>query len=302
MRGAKTVVFLIMVYAGSMLAMMTPVSAQVSPNPDVDIQCTPSSVPIDVYPGATRTGVTYCTATNPTGYAEVVRITVTSGGLAYAAPGSVTVPAGQSIDFEVTVRGDMRMQETTRTVSVSGVVDTANGVANPNPVPKTVSIMVVVKQFSRLQVEATEPFKQLRPKVDYYFEFKVYNQGNALDKFNIEVSNREDLEEAGFQISLPMIATEIDAQAPAQKVNVLVRTPKVQGWSDDYHQMTFKATSDFSVRTEGIPNYQSQMITIYVRGVYLPGFEIIPTLSMLALAAAVGFRRLQEEDDELELL
>jgi len=301
-RGAKTVVFLIMVYAGSMLAMMTPVSAQVSPNPDVDIQCTPSSVPIDVYPGATRTGVTYCTATNPTGYAEVVRITVTSGGLAYAAPGSVTVPAGQSIDFEVTVRGDMRMQETTRTVSVSGVVDTANGVANPNPVPKTVSIMVVVKQFSRLQVEATEPFKQLRPKVDYYFEFKVYNQGNALDKFNIEVSNREDLEEAGFQISLPMIATEIDAQAPAQKVNVLVRTPKVQGWSDDYHQMTFKATSDFSVRTEGIPNYQSQMITIYVRGVYLPGFEIIPTLSMLALAAAVGFRRLQEEDDELELL
>ena len=291
-----------MIYAGSMLAMMTPVSAQVSPNPDVDIQCTPSSVPIEVYPGATRTGVTYCTATNPTGYAEVVRITVTSGGLAYAAPGSVTVPAGQSIDFEVTVRGDMRMQETTRTVSVSGVVDTANGVANPNPVPKTVSIMVVVKQFSRLQVEATEPFKQLRPKVDYYFEFKVYNQGNALDKFNIEVSNREDLEEAGFQISLPMIATEIDAQAPAQKVNVLVRTPKVQGWSDDYHQMTFKATSDFSVRTEGIPNYQSQMITIYVRGVYLPGFEIIPTLSMLALAAAVGFRRLQDDEEELELL
>ena len=302
MRGAKTVLFLVMIYAGSMLAMMTPVSAQVSPNPDVDIQCTPSSVPIEVYPGATRTGVTYCTATNPTGYAEVVRITVTSGGLAYAAPGSVTVPAGQSIDFEVTVRGDMRMQETTRTVSVSGVVDTANGVANPNPVPKTVSIMVVVKQFSRLQVEATEPFKQLRPKVDYYFEFKVYNQGNALDKFNIEVSNREDLEEAGFQISLPMIATEIDAQAPAQKVNVLVRTPKVQGWSDDYHQMTFKATSDFSVRTEGIPNYQSQMITIYVRGVYLPGFEIIPTLSMLALAAAVGFRRLQDDEEELELL
>ena len=283
--------------------MATPVSAQVSPNPDVDIQCTPSSVPIEVYPGATRTGVTYCTATNPTGYAEVVRITVTSGGLAYAAPGSVTVPAGQSIDFEVTVRGDMRMQETTRTVSVSGVVDTANGVANPNPVPKTVSIMVVVKQFSRLQVEASEPFKQLRPKVDYYFEFKVYNQGNALDKFNIEVSNREDLEEAGFQISLPMIATEIDAQAPAQKVNVLVRTPKVQGWSDDYHQLTFKATSDFSVRTEGIPNYQAQMITIYVRGVYLPGFEIIPTLSMLAFAAAVGFRRLiDDEEEELELL
>ncbi len=44
------------------------------------------------------------------------------------------------------------------------------------------------------------------------------------------------------------------------------------------------------------------MITVYVRGVYLPGFEIIPTLSMLALAAAVTYRRLDEEEDFENLL
>ena len=46
---------------------------------------------------------------------------------------------------------------------------------------------------------------------------------------------------------------------------------------------------------------EAQMITIYVRGVYLPGFEIIPTLSMVALAAAVLGRRYindEEEDEE----
>ena len=40
------------------------------------------------------------------------------------------------------------------------------------------------------------------------------------------------------------------------------------------------------------------MITIYVRGVYLPGFEVIPALSMLALAAAVVGRRLNEDEEE----
>ena len=44
----------------------------------------------------------------------------------------------------------------------------------------------------------------------------------------------------------------------------------------------------------------TQMITIYVRGVYLPGFELIPTLSMVALAAAVLVRRGEDEDEEGE--
>jgi hypothetical protein len=43
---------------------------------------------------------------------------------------------------------------------------------------------------------------------------------------------------------------------------------------------------------------ESQMVTIYVRGVYLPGFEVIPALSMIALAAAVVGRRLNSEDEE----
>jgi hypothetical protein len=42
------------------------------------------------------------------------------------------------------------------------------------------------------------------------------------------------------------------------------------------------------------------MITIYVRGVYLPGFEIIPALSMVALAAAVAGRRFLGTEDEEE--
>jgi hypothetical protein len=309
MKSVRTVIVFLTIYALSMwVGAAHTVDAQASPNPDIGIVCSPANFPIEVYPGATRTGTTYCTLNNPTAYSENVAITVTAGGLAYAAPGTVTVGAGQEVTFEVSVRGDQRMAEGQRTVSITARVDTATGIPCGTCTPKTTSVLVVIKQFSRLRVEADEPFKQLRPKVDYTFNFKVYNDGNAYDRFNIDVANREDLEDAGFQISLPQVSTEIEAQAPPDNVRVIMRTPKVQGWSDIYYQLQFQATSDYSVRTEGVPNYQVQMVTIYIRGVYLPGFEMIGSVMMLGLAAAAIARRhsedeeMSEDEDDLPIL
>ena len=85
-------------------------SAQgISPNPEINVACSPASIPVEVYPGATRVGTTFCTATNPTQYTEKVRIQVTAGGLSFAAPGSVIVGAYDDAVFEVVVRGDDRM-------------------------------------------------------------------------------------------------------------------------------------------------------------------------------------------------
>ena len=42
------------------------------------------------------------------------------------------------------------------------------------------------------------------------------------------------------------------------------------------------------------------MVTIYVRGVYLPGFELIPSLAMLGMAAAVIARRNMDDDEDDE--
>ena len=292
------VVFLIAIYALSTWGGVAANAAAqgVSPTPTISISCSPAAIPIEVHPGAQRTGTTYCTATNPTQYVEDVTITVTAGGLAVAHPGIVTVGAYDSATFEVVVRGDNRMAEGSRTITITARVTTASGVPCTTCPSVPSSVMATIMQFSRLRVEAEEPFKQLRPKVDYIFEFKVYNDGNAWDRFNIEVANRDDLESKDFQITLPTISTEIEPQAPADKMRVMVRTPKIQGWSDDYHQLQFKATSEYSVRTEGVPNYQTQMVTLYVRGVYVPGFELLPSISMVALGAAFLARRDRDEE------
>ena len=80
-----------------------------------------------------------------------------------------------------------------------------------------------------------------------------------------------------------------------------MRTPKNQGWTDQYYNLQFKATSEFSVRTEGIPNYQIQSMTIYIRGVYLPGFELTGTMMITALAAiALVGRKDTSRDEDIE--
>ncbi len=275
-------------------------NAEAQVNPDINILCSPTAVEIDVAPGDTRIGTTYCDATNPTLYVEKVNIQITSAGLTYSAPGSITVAAGDTSTFEVVVRGEDQMTEGSRQVTISARVDQANGAPCATCTSQVTNVMVVVKQFALLRVQAEEPFRQLRPKVDYVFEFKIYNDGNNRDQFMIGVDNREDLEDKGFQISLPETNTWIESKAPPETMRVMMRTPKKQGWSDTYYQLTFCAVSDHSLRSSldvALAMTQCQQVTIYIRGVYLPGFLLIPSLLMLGLAAAFTARRGVKRED-----
>jgi len=274
-------------------------NAEAQINPDISLTCSPTAIEIDVAPGDTRIGTTYCDAQNPTLYVEKVNIQITAAGLTYAAPGSITVAAGDTTTFEVVVRGEDQMAEGSRQVTISARVDQANGAPCPTCTSQTTSLVVVVKQFPMLRIQADEPFKQLRPKVDYIFEFGIYNDGNNRDQFIISVNNRDDLADAGFQISLPEVNTWIESKAPPVKMRVMMRTPKKQGWSDHYYQLDFRTTSEHSIRSGGVEMSQTQMVTLYIRGVYLPGFELFSSLMMLGLAAAfVGKRRNEDYGEE----
>jgi hypothetical protein len=284
---------IMVVYFLSLLSGVTAVQAQTSP--DVSLTCDQPQ-PIDVYPGATRTTIIYCTLTNPTTLSEKVELTYQSGVIAVAGPGSATVPPGDT-SFQVAARADLRMPEGQQVVTITGTVTQWGGApVTGATTPTEAKVLTVFKQFSRLRVGSDIAFLQLRPKVDYNLVFDVYNDGNARDKFNVEIQNYDELNDAGFQLSLPQISKEIDSLAPAEKFTVQMRTPKNQGWTDKYFSLQFKATSEYSIRTEGIPNYQVQVMTIYIRGVYLPGFELVGTMMMAALAGAAVGRRPNDED------
>ena len=305
MKALRRALFLLAVYFASTLVIATPAAAQGVTVPAVDLQClspNPSgAIDVPVYPGATLTGFANCKVSNPNAYVERISIEVNAGTLVVAAPGTITLGANGESEFQATVRADQRLTMSGKTLEVTARVVEANGVPPPNTAESKVQMIINILQFSRLQVEATQPFLQLSPKTDHNFEFKVYNQGNWADKFIVGVTedSRDKLEEKGFQISIPLVSLEIIQGDEPQKVRVMVRTPKNQGWTDEYHTLEFEAVSEFSCRYELTGcNSMSQMITIYVRGVYLPGFELIPSLAMLGMAAAVIARRNMDDDDD----
>jgi len=249
--------------------------------PAVDLTCTSLSssgnVEIHVYPGASLNGYAICTASNPNSYVEKVEIQTQTNGLAVSHPGSLTLGPNEEVDFQVTVRGEEAMEASSRTLNVHARVTEANGVPPPNTAEDEYSMLVDIMQYSRLRVEATEPLLTLNPKVDYSLEFKIYNDGNAADKFRVGLyqESREILEEYGFQISIPLTSVEIDYGAPPTKVLVQIRTPNdVEDWptnSDGEREMAFTieffAESDFSCKYEASGcNRESIMSTVNVNG------------------------------------
>lgn len=296
----KRSIFLCALYMCSLLLVATPVAAQTpTPTAAISLTCAPNNIDIQVNPGAIPSGYTTCTLENPTSWIEKVAIMVTSDGMATASPGNMYVGGGAEVDFQVSVRADPYMAVQARQLTISATVQEINGVPPLNQADSTNTLIVNIEQYSLVQVEAVEPFVQLQPKIDKNFEFKVYNLGNQVDfmKVGITDASRKSLEDAGFTINLPAVKVQLESKVAPQKVRVMIRTPKNQGWTDAYHVLDFYAESDFACQNGGCMR-ESQMITIYVRGVYLPGFEVIPALSMLALAAAVVGRRLNTDEEE----
>ena len=303
-RSVRPVLILLAVYFLSMWAGAAAVHAQTGVTPDVSLTCENPQA-IETYPGSTRTSIVNCDLSNPSAHQVKVEMVIQSGALVNAGPASLTVGSGQTTAFQVILRGDLQMAEGQHQVSITATVSQANGVQYPGT-PTTYKVLAVVKQFSRLRVASELAFIQLRPKVDYMVTYDVYNDGNALDRMNVEIANYDELSDEGFTLSLPLVNVEIESKSPPEKVRVQIRTPKNQGWTDKYYNLQFKATSDYSVRTEGIPNSQIQSVTLYIRGVYLPGFEIIGTTMITALAAAAIAGRFrvydnEDEDDDGEL-
>ena len=228
-RSVRPVLILLAVYFLSMWAGAAAVHAQ-GVTPDVSLTCE-NPQPIETYPGSTRTSIVNCDLENPSAHQIKVDIVIQSGALVSAGPASLTVGSGLQTSFQVILRGDLQMAEGQHQISITATVSQANGVAYPGT-PTTYKVLAVVKQFSRLRVASELAFIQLRPKVDYMVSYDVYNDGNALDRMNIEIANYDELNDEGFTLSLPLVNVEIESKSPPEKVRVQIRTPKNQGWTD----------------------------------------------------------------------
>jgi len=169
----------------------------------VTLECNPpdgGSINIDVNPGATLTGYTICTVSNPTVHVEKISIDVQSNGMAVAAPGSITVAAGGEEDFQVTVRADPRTPTQARTLYVDAFVQEISGVPPPNSASASSSNIVNIMQFAEFNVEMATPIVELEVGGDYELDYFLQNTGNGLDNFKLDLEDGQS-EEGSYSLT-----------------------------------------------------------------------------------------------------
>ena len=117
--------------ASLMLMMsMGPISsAQIGILPSVEITCDDPG-PVEVWPGATRTTIVYCTLENPSIHSESVEIGTESeeSDFEFAAPQTVTIGAGQEMDIQIIIRVPELFAAGTYSANVTAKVTEANGI------------------------------------------------------------------------------------------------------------------------------------------------------------------------------
>jgi hypothetical protein len=134
----------------SMVGIISPVSAQILP--EVILECD-EDVEINPSPGSSRTGLINCVAENPSMFSETIDITVQSGKLASSAPDTITLAAGSSTDFQVSLKSDEAESPGEILVNITATVSQVNGVLYPAGSSDEQEVTVTIIEYSSCETE-----------------------------------------------------------------------------------------------------------------------------------------------------
>jgi hypothetical protein len=134
----------------SMVGIISPVSAQILP--EVILECD-EDVEINPSPGSSRTGLINCVAENPSMFSETIDITVQSGKLASSAPDTITLTAGSSTDFQVSLKSDEAESPGEILVNITATVSQVNGVLYPAGSSDEQEVTITIIEYSSCETE-----------------------------------------------------------------------------------------------------------------------------------------------------
>lgn len=271
---------LAMLMLGTSLVMFTP-PADAQAAVAYSISFTNGQVQLDVRPGASGIGCTEMVISNE-GQATIdVDISLSGGGVTIS-PGAVSVTLAPGGSITVPVCALALTRSSYKTVQVNALASGRETNTQLNQVNKNAGFAVIVQQYARLSVQASQPFQKIGPGKEFVLNFIAVNNGNYQDTIAVEVINAKDLEDAGFTVALAAAQYQVDASGE-QPVQLTVATPRgtVVGWSNEYHTVILQVATTLQGETEA----RSVTATLWIRGVFLPGFDPIFTIFALGMVA-----------------
>ena len=266
---------------GTTLVMFTP-PADAQAAVAYSISFTNGQVQLDVRPGASGIGCTEMVISNE-GQATIdVDISLSGGGVTIS-PGAVSVTLAPGGSITVPVCALALTRSSYKTVQVNALASGRETNTQLNQVNKNAGFAVIVQQYARLSVQASQPFQKIGPGKEFVLNFIAVNNGNYQDTIAVDVMNAKDLEDAGFTVALAAAQYQIDASGE-QPVQLTVATPRgtVVGWRNEYHTVILQVATTLQGETEA----RSVTATLWIRGVFLPGFDPIFTIFALGIVAS----------------
>jgi len=266
---------------GTTLLMFTP-TADAQAVVAYSVSFTDGTVYLDVRPGASGVGCTEMLINNEGQGSIDVDVQISGGGVTIS-PGAFSVTLGSGGSITVPICALALTQSSYKNVQVIALASGRETNTQLNQVNKNAGFAVIIEQYARLSVQAAQPFQRVGPGKEFYLTFTAVNNGNYQDTIAVEVLNLKDLEESGFVIALAAQQYLIDSKGE-QPVQVSISTPRgtVIGWSNEYHTIIMQVATTLQGETEA----RSVTATLWIRGVFLPGFDPLFTIFALAIVAS----------------
>ncbi|MCH2420656.1 MAG: hypothetical protein MK215_01735 [Candidatus Poseidoniia archaeon] len=266
---------------GTTLLMFTP-TADAQAVVAYSVGFTDGQVKLDVRPGASGVGCTEMIISNEGQGSIDVDVSITGGGVTIS-PGAVSVTLGSGGSITIPVCALALTQSSYKNVQVTAIAQGRETNSQLNQVNKNAGFAVIIEQYSRLSVQAAQPFQRVGPGKEFFLTFTAVNNGNYQDTIAVDVLNRKELEEAGFVVALAAQQYLIDSKGE-QPVQVSISTPRgtVIGWSNEYYTVIMQVATTLQGETEA----RSVTATLWIRGVFLPGFDPLFTIFALAIVAS----------------
>ena len=153
--------------------------------------------------------------------------------------------------------------------------------------------IISVDPYFRLTLDSDVPYREISPGTQAFFTVKLTNAGNAVDSFELEISNLKEL--AAKKWTVVLSANTIPKVVPGEykPFRITAQSPRDwTPWKSEPSVFIIKAQSqnakDFQqVITLSFPIYA------YEKGFYIPGFDPLFLIAALGIGLVVLRRKRQ---------
>lgn len=151
--------------------------------------------------------------------------------------------------------------------------------------------MIYVDQFYQCSIGCESPYIQTAPGGRIEIELLIANEGNGDDKINLEVHNRDHLDNEGWVVEQFQNFYQLK-RGETIKVSIGVVAPKNwDPWVNEITFIKFHVTSTQAGLTQNVGEHVYYSVYIRQRGASVPGFEVPVVLFSILLVALLTIHK-----------